>query len=93
MYLCKILAGDHADASAEILVEDGGEVEEEHQQHEVIPEASPGINRRHPLAEIDVPHRDEQRRPEGTGHMVPAISASEGLDALHSLHRSRQLAS
>ena len=72
MYLCKILAGDHADASGEILVEDRREVEEEHQQHEVVPEASPGVDRRHPLAEVDVPNRDEERRAKGAEKVAPA---------------------
>lgn len=62
------------------MAEDGGEVEEQHEQHKVVPEAGASIYRGHPLAEVDVPDRDEERRPKGAEEVAPAtVAGSQGV--------------
>lgn len=79
-YLGKILGSDHADAYGEVLAEDGGEVEEQHEQHEIIAEARAGVHGGDPLAEVDVPNRDEERRAKGAEKVAPAtVVSSQGL--------------
>ena len=85
-YLCKVLPGDHADTTWEMLTQNGRQIETQHQQHKIIPKPIPRFQCHQPLSEVKIRHWNQECRSKGPERIMWSNPSSQRVYTPHTIH-------